>query len=140
MSFLDLLQAITQASGPRAALWLLLAFLGFHLAPLAAFIAAVSTLVVCEWITAAVAAIWGATPADSRGFLFRLLKIILSSMASILVTIVEQTYWQGHVLVYALSAYIAVAELFANLRNIGAITGTDLVSVIQRIINEKISK
>lgn len=137
MTFIELLQAIGHTASFRAALGLIAGFIAFHLAPLAAFIAAVSTLVVCEWITAALAAIWGVTPADSRGFLFRLVKIILYSMAIILVTIVEQTYWPGHVLVYGLSAYIAVAELYANLRNIGAITGTDLVSVIQRLVSEK---
>ena len=137
MTFIELLQAMSHTTSFRAALGLIGGFIAFQLLPLAPLLATLSVLVVCDLITGISAAINAGIRITSHGLRRTVIKVVYYSLAIVLVTMAEQTFYQSHVLVYALAAYLTFTELFSNLENIGKLTGVDLASVIRKALENR---
>jgi len=140
MNFTDLLQQLTAIHGWKAIVSAVISFLGIHLMPVAPFLAVGTILVICDWVTGVTAATIKKEQITSRKLGKTVRKIVFYSMAIVLVMIVEKTYLKTDYLVYLVSAYISMVELYSNLENIGTITGIDILRVVKGYLKLKFIK
>jgi phage-related holin len=135
MNFQDFLQQLFLAHGWKAALSVVATFVGSALLPVSTFLAVGVMLVMADWITGVTAAIVRGDRITSRGLMRTMRKVLFYSMAIVLVLMVERAFFpSSHWMVYLVSAYIALVELFSNLENISSITGTDIAAPLRRAL------
>jgi len=134
MSFEQLLVALAKAHGWKAISSIILGWIGVNLMPVASFLAVGIVLVICDWITGLTAAKKRGDKITSRGLYRTVEKIVFYSMAIVLVLIVEKSMLGTDWLVYLVSSYIALVELYSNLENISVITGTNILEVVKTAI------
>ena len=135
MNFQELLTNLFAAHGWKAVLSIVVAWIGNALLPVSAFLAVGVGLVCADWVTGITAAVVRREKITSRGLTRTLGKALFYSLAIVLVLIVERTFFaQSNWMVYMVSAYIALVELFSNLENISIITGTDIAAPLRRML------
>lgn len=134
MNFTELLRELAHTHGLRAILSLLLSFLAVNLMPVATFLAAAIVLVIADWITGISASLKTKENITSRKLGRTIVKICFYSLTIILVMMVEKTFFKGDYLVYLVSAYIALKELYSNLENIGKILDIDILTIVKSAI------
>lgn len=139
MNFQELISQLFLAHGWKAALSLLVTFVGNALLPVSAFLAVGVVLVAADWLTGVTAAVVRGDRITSRGLLRTIRKVFFYSLAIVLVLTVEQAFFPGsHWMVYLVSAYISLVELFSNLENISSITGTDIAAPLRKALRMRI--
>lgn len=133
MSLEQLLTALWHAQGPRAALSIVGMWLGMQLLPVASFILVGIGLVIADWATGITAARVRGVPITSAGLWRTVRKAVFYPVAILSSLAVEVTFLPGHSwLVYIVASYICFTELFSNLENISAITGTNIIGDVKR--------
>lgn len=135
MSFEQLLLALGKAHGWKAISSLIFTWIGVNLMPIASFLAVGIILVISDWITGITAANKRGDKITSRGLYRTVQKIVFYSLAIVLVLIVEQSILGTDFLVYLVSSYIAIIELYSNLENISVITGTNVLQVVKEALS-----
>ncbi len=136
MNFEYLIMELSRAHGLKALLSIIISWIGVNLMPVASFIAVGIVLVTCDWITGVTAARMQKVKITSRGLFRSVQKIVFYSLAIVLVLIVEKSMLGTDWLVYLVSSYIAMVELYSNLENISVITGTNIIGVVKNAIGE----
>lgn len=139
MSFGDLLRELFSQHSWKAAGALILMWMGGHLIPIAGFIAAGVALTMADWATGVAAAMRRGQPITSRGLRRTVAKAAYYGLAIVCTLIVESTFFAGSTyMVYFVSAYIALVELYSNLENISVVTGRDILGAFKRAIKQKV--
>jgi phage-related holin len=134
MSFEELIMELVKAHGWKAALSLILSWIGMQLLPVAGFMIAGTVLVFSDWITGMTASYIHKRPFTSRGLFRTVQKVTFYCMAIILTRIVENTFFNTTFMIYMVAAYIALVELYSNLENISDITGTNVLAVVKKAV------
>lgn len=137
MSFEDLLIELVKAHGWKAALSLIISWIGMQLLPVAGFMIVGSALVFSDWVTGMTASYIRKEKITSRGLFRTVTKITFYCMAIVLTRIVENTFFHTTLMIYMVAAYIALVELYSNLENISAITGTNIIGVVKKAMKLK---
>jgi len=131
MNFQDFIIALSKAHGLKAFFSLSGAFVALHLLPIAHFLAIGVLLVLCDWVTGVWAAINRKEKITSKGLRRTVGKVLLYSLAIVLVMVVETTFFESNYLVAVVALYISIVELFSNLENISSITGRNIIGVVR---------
>lgn len=139
MNFQELITQLWVAHSWKAAVSIVATFVGYHLLPIASFIAVGVALVASDFITGLTASFYRKDAITSRRMARTVLKIIFYSAAIVMVHVVEEVFFKTdtRILVYMVSAYISIVELYSNLENISTITETNIIGMLKRTLRER---
>lgn len=134
MNFEQLIAEITKAHSAKAAFSLFGGFLFIHLLPIAHFLAIGVLLVVSDWITGVWAAFHRKEQITSKGLRRTVEKVVMYSLAIVLVLVVETAFIGTHYVVASVALYISLVELFSNLENISTITNSNIIGATRTVL------
>ena len=134
MNFEQLIAEITKAHSAKAVVSLFGAFLFLHILPIAHFLAIGTLLVVSDWVTGVWAAIKRKEKITSKGLRRTVEKVVMYSLAIVLVLVVETAFLGTHYVVAAVALYISMVELFSNLENISSITDSNIIGATRTVL------
>ncbi len=100
--------------------------------PLKSFIGVTLLLVVADLITGVQAAAKRGEMIHSRGFRRTVLKFSMYCVAIIGAHAMETVFFKDFPMVFSISAYIAVAEFWSLLENVGTVTGTNVLESVRK--------
>lgn len=102
--------------------------------PLRAFIGVTLLLVCADLVTGVQAAYKRGEIIHSKGFRRTILKFTMYCTAIISAHAMESVFFPTFPMVFSISAYIASAELWSVLENVGTVTGTNVLEAIREYL------
>lgn len=110
------------------------------LLPIASFVGVTFALVGIDLATGIQAARTKGVSIHSRGLQRTVLKFLMYTAAILAANTVESVFFKGFPMVFSISAYIAVTELWSILENVGTVTGTNVLEAVREKLSEIVKK